>query len=132
MFLLELITAFLIAAVLATLLTTAFGWEHPRRSGLGPALLFLTLVLFMATWAGGIWMTPFGPDMFGVYWLPFVIIGIFVALIILATVPPRRPQTVEQARKQAGVQEGAQRVLGASFWLIIVVLVAAIITHYAT
>jgi len=50
----------------------------------------LFVVFFLATWAGGIWMAPFGPPIGRVYWVPFTLIAILIAAVLPPEVT-RRP-----------------------------------------
>jgi hypothetical protein len=45
------------------------------------------VTLFLATWAGGVWVVPFGPTHLGVTWLPFLLIEILLAVLIVALSP---------------------------------------------
>ena len=126
----ELITALLIAALLSLLLAAAFGWERPGRPGMLPSLIFLFFIIFITTWAVGGWMTPFGPAILGIYWLPFLLIGLVVALILAAAVPPRRPRSAREAVRQAETASEAQAPLGAFFWILFVGLIVMLAVKY--
>ena len=86
----ELFIAFIIAFVLSLLFGAAFRWERPGRPGLWPSIFFLFVIIFLVTWAIGGWVTPVGPAVSGIYWLSFLIVGVIVALILAAAIPPRR------------------------------------------
>jgi hypothetical protein len=78
-------------------------------------------------WAGGVWVTPVGPPIFGVYWLPFLLIGLFVVLLIAAgSTPERRPPAETVAR-----EEEAALGLSAFFWVLLLVLAIAIAAGYS-
>ena len=77
----ELLFAFIIALIFSFLLLVVFG--RGRRSdeeALWPGFIFLFFILFLATWAGGAWVTPIGPTVWGAVWLPFLFVGIAGAL----------------------------------------------------
>ncbi len=74
---------FLFAALVAVLLTAIFAAGFRIRGPWANAAAFFTILL-LATWAGGIWHTPFGPPLWGVYWLPFLIVGLIFALMLAA------------------------------------------------
>ncbi|MBD3233593.1 MAG: hypothetical protein GF315_07700 [candidate division Zixibacteria bacterium] len=131
MFILDLFIAFFIAIILSVFLVAVFGWQRPGRTGFWPAMLFIFLIIFLASWAGGVWITPMGPALGGVYWLPFVFVAIIVALFLMALIPPRRTSTVKLEEESRSVEE-TEAVLGAFFWLFIIALVVAIIIRYVS
>lgn len=55
-----LFTHFVMALIVAVLLTLAFAAVSGTRRPRGGTLTFL-LVILLASWAGGIWISPFGP-----------------------------------------------------------------------
>ncbi len=127
MFFIELATAFLLA--LAVSLIFAYGF---RRRGLWPGFLLFFLIVFLFTWAGGVWVTPFGPQFAGVRWLPFLIVALIIAFFIAAAIPPAytRPRTSESSDlRQARAREVSQ-FLGIFFWLLVGILLLALALRY--
>jgi len=90
----ELALSLLIAILLSVLLVSVVVPADSDRRGPGPTL-FLFVVLLLATWAGGVWLPPLGPAAWGVHWLSFVVVGLFVALLLAATMPPRYTRAPE-------------------------------------
>jgi hypothetical protein len=84
----------------------------------------------LGAWAGGLWITPFGPTWFGISWLPFLMIAFFLALLLAAATPTQRPRTRSQAIAQERAEEAAANTLNVFFWLLIVGFVVAIIAAY--
>ena len=74
MILLDIIMALIVAMILSVIFALST-WRESRKSG----LIWLFLILFLATWAGGIWLRPFGPKLWGLHWLSFLFIGFIVA-----------------------------------------------------
>jgi hypothetical protein len=81
---------FLVAAVIGLVLSAAFALSA-RRQGPRSGFLWLFLFLLAATWAGGIWLSPFGPSVWGVRWLQFLAAGLFV-LALMVLFKPKRPR----------------------------------------
>jgi hypothetical protein len=98
-------------------------------------MVWFFLIVLFASWAGGVWVRPAGPVLWGVYWVPFVIVGLLAALILAATTPrrplPKPPTSVEEAEAKAEAEVLAV-TLGASFWIMLVFLIIAIFVHYIT
>jgi hypothetical protein len=128
----ELITALLIA----TLMVTGF-LLLIRRSGTRYGKMWLFLIVFGATWAGGVWIRPLGPPVGGVYWLTFVLAGIIaVGLIGLFTLhrPPHgRHETLEkleQVKQSVELQQVTAMTLGVLFWVVLTIFILAIVFRY--
>lgn len=130
--LVEIILAFLIGLLLALVLVAVFRWQRPGAKGYWSTLLFLAALLFVASWAGGLWIAPFGPVGWGVRWAPFVVAGVILAILLLVFVPHRRPRTVEEAESQATVQAGMPGVIGVILWILIIALAISIVAYYLT
>lgn len=122
---------FLFAAVFAVLLTLIFSTLFRRKGPWSRGLVFF-LVVFLAAWAGGVWLVPFGPTLFGVTWLPFLIAGLFVALILAAALPPQ--MTEEPSKKKIVLEKRTdaveQKRFDAFFFLLIGALLIAVILGY--
>lgn len=133
--------AILISILLALLLVGAAGWRHPRHDSALGATLFLFLLLLFVSWAGGLWIAPYGPTVWGGAWLPTVGIAVITALIVLAigsstSPPPRTPESVEEAaieEEEAVAATSFAVVFGVFFWLLLgATLVAVIVRMFTT
>ncbi len=140
MLIFDLLIALLVAVVLALILAYPLG-----RRGPGPlsGLLFFLIILFLAAWAGGLWIGPRTFDLFGLAWIGFLGVGIILALILAAFAPARRPprppvtevETTGEAKTKpptTGSDAGAAvaLTLGIFFYVALVLLIAAIVLHY--
>ena len=120
----------LFVIVIAFLLTGIFGAGVGRRRGYSGLWVFL-IILVLATWAGGLWITPVGPALWGVNWLGFMLVGIAFALLLSAFLPPAKsPRTKKEAIEQAEAEEDAAIVLNVFFWVTVIGFAAAIILAY--
>ncbi|HEU4522490.1 MAG TPA: hypothetical protein VFT12_10830, partial [Thermoanaerobaculia bacterium] len=90
---LEFLLALVFAAAFAAILVGDLGWGRTIAGARWAIPLFAFSVLLIAIWAGGLWMRPFGPMAFGVPWLPFLVIGLSVVLLIATAAPPLRYRT---------------------------------------
>jgi len=125
MFLVYLLFALLVSVLLTAIFLLSLGRKESRQG----FLLFFLLV-FLAAWAGGLWVTPVGPSVWGVYWVPFLFAGLMFALLLAATAPSRRPRSLREAAEQASQEEQVERAVGWLFWVLVAALVAAIIARY--
>jgi hypothetical protein len=125
---------FLIALFVALLLSSVV-FLGLRRTGPWASFLFLFFALFLATWAGGIWITPIGrPFLGGIYWLPFLMAGVVFALLLAAAAPPEKDEgsTIKLVTEQE--EKAQERTIrwsaGILFWLFAGVLAVTIIARY--
>jgi hypothetical protein len=120
-----------VALVVALLIGLVFFVIMGRSPWKGFFWAFLAIFLF--SWAAGVWIRPFGPSIWGVTWLPFLVFGFLLALIIAATVPPRprRPGPDVLERGEAASEPDATHVaVGVFFWVLLLGLLVALVGHY--
>ncbi|MBN2537396.1 hypothetical protein JXB37_03865 [candidate division WOR-3 bacterium] len=123
------LAALFVALVVALVLTAIFGAGFRRHRWGAPLVLFF-LVLFLATLAIGVWVEPFGPVLWGVPWLAFAFIGVVLALLLAALIPPpARP--VRLPAPESGPVAVAAGVFNAFVWIALIVLLFAVIARYA-
>jgi hypothetical protein len=123
---------FLFALCTAVILSLVFVFGFGRRRVWSAVLIFFVLIL-LASWAGGIWLTPIGPPLWEAYWLPFLIAGLIFALVLVAAAaPPSRRSSVElvEPAKEEVDKKAAYWVVGIFFWFLIAVLIVAIVWGY--
>jgi cytochrome c oxidase assembly factor CtaG len=122
--------AILLSLFIALLFTLVFTVLFGRRGPWASVAIFF-LVLFLATLGIGRYIRYMGPAAFGIYWLPFLLIGLLFSLLLAAALPAGRVETREE-RRRAGKEEGQSRVaLDSFFWFLIVALVLLIVMSYA-
>jgi len=126
---------FFFAILIAILLTAVFAAGF-RRQNWGAALVFFFLILFLATWAGGMWVVPFGPIAWGVPWVTYLFVGIVIALLLTALIPPVERPTYPG--REPGISEPSQRdntaVIGLDIFMIVLMLaliIAIVAAYYA-
>jgi len=128
MFFSHLLFAVLVAAVLSAIFAYGF-----RKSGPWFNVFIFFIIVFLASWAGGIWLSPFGPSIWGAHFFSFLIVGLIFALLLTA-ITPRVPEesTVELVEPQEKKREkrAVLVMLGASFWILLIILIFVIGSHY--
>jgi hypothetical protein len=122
---------FIFAVFIAVILSIVFAGGFRNRGPWANTVVFFAVV-FLAAWAGGMWLQPIGPSLWGMYWVPFVFVGLLVALLLAAVAPPQQ----RSPRKAAGVHEekveevATMRALGIFFWIFVVALILVILISY--
>jgi hypothetical protein len=127
-----LFTHLLIALLFALLFTAIFA-AGLRKKGPWASLVLFFVIIFLATWAGGIWLHPIGRPVWGVHWMAFLFVGLVIALILAATVPGRQEESsveLVDPNKERAEKKAALGALGILFWVLMVALIVAIIARY--
>ena len=125
MFLYDLLLAFIIAVIISVIVSIPL-----RRDGVFPGIVIFFFIRFLAAWAGGTWITPFGPVWFDIYWFPFILTALIVTFLILA-LTSARPHRIRVSRlKDSASEDEAGIVLGCFFYLFIFFLLLAIVLSY--
>ncbi len=128
----EFLTSFIIAVFL-TGLYMLWTREAGRRTG----LIWLFLVLFLGTWAGGVWLKPFGPKLWGVPWMAFLLAGLVIVLFLVISFPRRAPRgrhetldMLERIEQDKKLEEVTYITLSIFFWVLLAGFVVLIILRY--
>jgi hypothetical protein len=127
MFIIDVLFALLMAGIFTLIFAVAF-----RRPGPWSSVLAFFLVLFLASWAGGLWISPTGPAFIGIFWVPILLVALLVALL-LASVGPQRPQRVEtisEAQAKDRQRETTLRAFDAFFWALVIGFAIVIVLGY--
>lgn len=125
---LDLIFALVIALVLTGIFAAGF-----RGHKTASVLVGFFILVFLITWAGGIWLSPIGYPAYGVNWIAFVVVGLIIALLITALLPPARPpRTRREAIEQRREEEATLAMFDVFFWILIIGLALTIIAAYLT
>jgi uncharacterized membrane protein len=134
MFWIDLLFVLVFALLLSGLLTWGFGWRHPaRREAAGASALFLFLVLLFAMWAGAACFPSWGPVSLGAAWLGVLLVGMFVALMLLAVAAPtgtRRLSAAASAEAEVRRKAAAGAAFGVFFWILLFGLLIVVIVSY--
>ncbi len=132
-----IIKEFLIALVIATVLSTAFALAT-RRRGRRTGFAWFFLFILTATWAGGIWIRPFGPAWGEIRWLPFLVFGLIITFLVSLVAPQRPPsgrqetlEKLEQIAREKELEKITYITLGVFFWVVFSILILVIVARYA-
>lgn len=132
----NIITDFFTALTVSVITTViVFLAKRKRLTASGGAWLFL--FMFLCIWAGGIWVTPFGRVTGSLFWMPYAVIGLIMALIFLAVThqqpPSGRHETLdmlERIEKEKQLEDVTFFSLSAFSVALLVALAAVILLHY--
>jgi hypothetical protein len=132
-----MIVDFLVALLIALVLTWFFA-VAVGTTGPWPGFWVFFLVVLMFSWAIGLWVRPIGPALWGFYWLPYLVFGALIALLIAAATPidgrsrrsgpPSRPPRGVPPEEEAVA--GAVVAVGTLLWIALAVMAFAIAIGY--
>lgn len=122
----QIVTAVVLAAILTILMTVAFG----RHRHAVDAVVFF-FVIFLATWGGGLWLRPYGPTIYGVYWFPFLVVALVVSLILITFIPRQPPHSKTEAMEQIERRRTLESIFSVFLAVLVVVLILGIVFGYA-
>jgi uncharacterized BrkB/YihY/UPF0761 family membrane protein len=120
----------LVAALIFTAILLAIGRGGYEGGGWATAVILFG-ILVLTSWAGGIWLHPVGPTVWGAAWMPFLVVGFVVALLLAAVSAHHRRRTALSAAEAAEAGEVVGTTATAFLWIFAVCLIAAITLHYA-
>lgn len=120
----------LVIALSVSLILSTFLRKQAPRAG----FFFFFLMLFLITLAGGLWIKPFGPTIYGVFWVPLLIIGLFAGLFLYHSTPDRLPRNRQERMQRRQDQRETRQLeqltyvtLDVFFWIIIFLLIISIL-----
>jgi hypothetical protein len=116
----------LMALLVALLLTTIFAIFHRQKAG--SILLLFFAVVFLASWAGGTWLQPGRITAGGMAWFIYLLVGLLVALLLWAIIPPFHVQSRRAKRKESETESLV--IFNLFFWILLIALCIAIISRY--
>lgn len=118
-----LLTAFVIAIILVAIFSVAFN----KRGPWGSAWSFF-LVLFLGIWAISLWIRPLGIyAIWGMEWLSAMVIGVMLALLLVAVIPPESTGTPTAIEGSLPEEKKAVAVMGVFFWVLLFLFLIIII-----
>ena len=125
----DLLVALLAAVALTTLFIAGFRRQVPWTRPWASYLFFFVIVL-LASWAGGVWVTPVGLTLWDVHWLPFFFVGLIFALLITAAVHAVPPRSGSHAERRVQREQYVELAFDIFSWTLVVALGVLIAAHY--
>jgi len=127
----------MVASIIFALLSSSLAIYLLKRQGYQVAFFWLFVFMLLATWAGGIWIRPVGPDVGGLFIVPFIMAGILAVILLLAFTRPPGPHgrretldMLERIQRQREFKRVTTISLNIFFYVLLALLVVAIIWRY--
>ena len=126
------ITDIAFSIVIALVLSFIFIAAFRTRGPWGSIVLFF-LLIFLAAWAGSVWIQPVGPVLWGVAWVPMLVLALLMGLLLAAVTH----RGVKESLKSKSIAEDPDPehvvtavAIGTFFWLLILGILLVIIIGY--
>lgn len=119
----------IVASLLMALIITVFFSGILKHKGPWGAIWLVFITIFLSSWAGYLWINPFGPMVLGVSVAPIFVVGMIFAFILAAVTVPRR-KTVKDLTIKEDVPEDTTVAIGIFFWIVLILLIIAIAIGY--
>jgi hypothetical protein len=134
----DLIFSIVVALIVSVVFARIIHRQGPRRG-----FFWFFLIIFLAVFAAGIWEKPNGEPFTDTNWLPFLLAGVLMALLLLILAPSHpnidresqldRNETMEML-DEIGQEKKFEALtyvsLNLFLWMVIALLVAAIIARF--
>lgn len=120
----------IIAVIIVALFVGSIFYYGFKRTGPWGSLWSFLLVLFLGTLLVSVWLDPVGPIWWGAAWIDLLFFGLIFALLLAAATPPSRQEgtyTSDVVTNERDGKHAAVVAIGLYFWLMLVLLTAAII-----
>jgi hypothetical protein len=124
------LTDLVLVLVISIVFTAAFAMGF-RKLNFQFRMIFLFLILFLSTWAGGIWVKPIGPAVFSENFFSFLIVGFIMGMLLTAVLPPGDFESTHK-EKQGEVQVESCRIVTMDmlYLMLVIVLSTLILVAY--
>ena len=123
MFITDLFVALAFGFIIVWIIYFIFGTKGPWNS-----FLWFLLVVSLFSWAGGIWLVPFGPAWHGTNWLPIILMGILISLVLVAATPKAFRKRITGEEKV--VVEAERAIFDGLIWILIASLLILAFGRY--
>jgi hypothetical protein len=124
MYFLELLGILLIALIVGLIFSLVFKVRGPWGN-----FWTLFVIVLLAVWAADLWLTPAGPVVWDLAWIPLIFVAIVVALLLAAaesgTSKPKTP--VREEDRVTSKEADTASKISAMFWIILLFLILAIV-----
>jgi len=116
------LTGLLYFISVALILTLVFTYGLRIRGPWGNFWAFF-LILFLAIWMADAWIMPVGPMLGEIFWVPPLVVGLLIALI-LAAATPKVNKDVHLEQQQPSGDDSRAIALGVVFWMLVMIMLS--------
>jgi len=124
----SLIIGILYLVTISFAITLFFTYFLKRRGPWGSFWASFVIIL-LSVFAADIWIGPAGPFIYeNVYWVPPLIVGLLIALLLAATTPsPQIRSEIDIQKEEMKRRREIMLTTGTFFWFLFVIMLAVVI-----
>lgn len=112
---------------LAAIITFVFTKLLRVRGPWGSFWTFFSVII-LAILAADLWIEPVGPYYGDIYWLPPLIVGLIIAILLAATSPPAKPiKKLKEPLNELVEQQSKAIALGTFFWFLLILMLLLVV-----
>ena len=121
----------ILLTVLAAVIISAIFYYVFKSTGPWESFWTFLLVLVLAGVTAGLWITPVGPLIWGIAWVPTLLAIIIFALLLGAASPrKKKPAATNTNRPEPTPRDRKAATLGALFWILLIFMLGVIIWKF--
>ena len=124
----SLILGILYLLTISFAITLFFSYFLKRRGPWGSFWASFIIIL-LSVFAADIWIGPVGPIFYeNVYWVPPLIVGLLIALLLAATTPsPQTRSEIDSQKEEIARRREVRLTTGTFFWFLFVIMLAVVV-----
>lgn len=104
--------------------------EVDASIGVGITMMLLFLILFPLLLAGSVWIAPHGPLFMGFAWVPIVVMGVILALVLALLLPRDTRETRDHPETEKSAPTRGLGVFVILYFLLLVLILSVIFIGY--
>lgn len=117
--------------VMAAIIVSVLFYYVFKSTGPWENFWIFLLILTLAGLAAGLWIAPVGPVMWGLAWVPTLMVIIIVALLIGAASPRKQERAVTNSESsEPAPHDRKAATLGALFWIFLIFMLSVIVWKF--
>jgi hypothetical protein len=127
----------MVVSIIFALLSSSLAIYLLKRQGYQVAFFWLFVFMLLATWAGGLWIRPVGPNVGGLFIVPFIMAGVLAVCFLIAFSKPPGPHgrretldMLERIQRQREIKKITTISLNIFFYFLLALFVVAIAWRY--
>lgn len=125
----EVLAIVIFALVIGSLFFFGF-----KRTGPWGSFWSFILILFLGMWIVDIWVSPYGPQYYGIAWLDLLLVGLLLAFLLAAATPttyvPPEGRDITDAELVKIQQREMSRwptAIGVFFWIMLLFFISLVL-----
>ena len=121
----------ILVTVLAAIIVSVLFYYVFKSTGPWESFWIFLLILVLAGLAAGLWITPVGPVIWGIAWVPTIMAIIIFALLLGAASPPRAKKAEQPGKyDEPAPRDRKAATIGALFWILLIFMLGVIIWRF--